>query len=227
MKYTRNNFKNQRKQSKKSFYAAACAAIACVAVVGTVYYKTEQSGKGSVNLADSAEIQPAVTAVGDSAISSNWVADADGIEDKESQQASSIMNADSSKKQEQAKEKKKPDVEVKANKETDKSQNKKAESQATMSNSSKRTFNEEKGLIWPVKGDVLMKFSQNNTIYFKTLAQYKSNPAIEISADEGTKVIASAAGVVTDISKDDVTGTMVTTDIGGNYTVTYGQLKKC
>lgn len=225
MKYTRNNFKNQKKQSKKSFYAAACAAIACVAVVGTVYYKTEQSGKGSVNLADSAEIQPAVTAVGDSAISSNWVADADGIGDKESQQASSIMNADSSKKQGQAKEKKKPDVEVKANKETDKSKNKKVESQATMSNSSKRTFNEEKGLIWPVKGDVLMKFSQNNTIYFKTLAQYKSNPAIEISADEGTKVIASAAGVVTDISKDDVTGTMVTTDIGGNYTVTYGQLK--
>lgn len=225
MKYTRNNFKNQKKQSKKSFYAAACAAIACVAVVGTVYYKTEQSGKGSVNLADSAEIQPAVTAVGDSAISSNWVADADGIGDKESQQASSIMNADSSKKQGQAKEKKKPDVEVKANKERDKSKDKKAESQATMSNSSKRTFNEEKGLIWPVKGDVLMKFSQNNTIYFKTLAQYKSNPAIEISADEGTKVIASAAGVVTDISKDDVTGTMVTTDIGGNYTVTYGQLK--
>lgn len=226
MKYTRNNFKNQKKQSKKSFYVAACAALACVAVVGTVYYKTEQSGKGSVNLADNAEIQPAVTAVGDSAISSNWVADADGIEDKESQQASSVMNADSGKKKEQAEKKKKPDVEVKANKEKNESQqDKKAESQATMSNQSKRTFNEEKGLTWPVKGDVLMKFSQNNTIYFKTLAQYKSNPAIEISADEGTKVIASAAGVVTDISKDDVTGTMVTTDIGGNYTVTYGQLK--
>jgi len=67
-----------------------------------------------------------------------------------------------------------------------------------MMSASQRTFNEEKGLSWPVKGDVLMKFSQSNNIYFKTLAQYKSNPAIEISADEGTKVIASAAGTVTD-----------------------------
>ena len=30
---------------------------------------------------------------------------------------------------------------------------------------------------------------------------------------------------MTEISKDDVTGTMVTTDIGSNYKITYGQLK--
>ena len=37
-------------------------------------------------------------------------------------------------------------------------------------------------------------------------------------------MIASAAGTVTEISKDDITGTMITTDIGSNYKVTYGQL---
>ena len=39
-----------------------------------------------------------------------------------------------------------------------------------------------------------------------------------------SQVIASAAGRVVEINKDDITGTMVTTDIGSNYKITYGQL---
>lgn len=214
MKYTRNDFKNQNSQSKKSFYVAACAVLACAAVLGTAYFQTQKTGNtGNSKLAE----QPVATTAGEAAINKKWEVDAQDIAGNDSKQASTTMNAEN-----QTTAKNKKNVEVKANK---KQTTARKSSKATMMSAAQRTFNEEKGLSWPVKGDVLMKFSQSNNIYFKTLAQYKSNPAIEISADEGTKVIASAAGTVTEISKDDVTGTMVTTDIGSNYKITYGQLK--
>lgn len=209
MKNKRNDFKEQSTQlSKRSFYVSACAVLACAAVLGTAYFQTQKTDNTGHKVAEN----PAATIAGESAINRNWKAD--------SEQASTTMNADDlAKKKEKAAKK---NVEVK----TDQAKKKdtKNKSKATMMSANHKSFNEEKGLTWPVKGDVLMKFSQSNNIYFKTLAQYKSNPAIEISADEGTKVIASAAGTVTEISKDDITGTMITTDIGSNYRVTYGQL---
>ncbi len=218
MKNKRNDFKEQNTQlSKRSFYVSACAVLACAAVLGTAYFQTQKTDNTGHKVAE----QPAATIAGESAIHKNWKADAQGIGKADSEQASTTMNADDlAKKKEKAAKK---NVEVKANQEKKKTDTKNT-SKATMMSANHKSFNEEKGLTWPVKGDVLMKFSQSNNIYFKTLAQYKSNPAIEISADEGTKVIASAAGTVTEISKDDITGTMVTTDIGSNYKVTYGQL---
>ena len=205
MKNKRNDFKDQNTQSKRSFYVAACAVLACAAVLGTAYFQTQKTDNTGHKVAEN----PAATIAGESAINKNWKADAQGIGKTDSEQASTTMNVDDlAKKKEKAAKKK----------------DAKNTSKATMISANHKSFNEEKGLTWPVKGDVLMKFSQSNNIYFKTLAQYKSNPAIEISADEGTKVIASAAGTVTEISKDDITETMITTDIGSNYKVTYGQL---
>lgn len=217
MKNKRNDFKDQNTQlSKRSFYVSACAVLACAAVLGTAYFQTQKTDNTGHKVAE----KPAATIAGESAIDKNWKADAQGIGKTDSEQASTTMNADDlAKKKEKAAKK---NVVVKANQA--KKKDTKNTSKATMISANHKSFNEEKGLTWPVKGDVLMKFSQSNNIYFKTLAQYKSNPAIEISADEGTKVIASAAGTVTEISKDDITGTMVTTDIGSNYKVTYGQL---
>lgn len=97
---------------------------------------------------------------------------------------------------------------------------------ATMSETgSKNKFDLEKGLLWPVSGDVILKYSMGNTVYFKTLAQYKCNPAIVISSKEGTKVKSAADGTVTKVTKSDETGNMVTVDIGSGYSVTYGQLE--
>lgn len=88
----------------------------------------------------------------------------------------------------------------------------------------KNSFDMEKGLLWPVTGDVILKYSMSNTIYFKTLAQYKCNPAIVISSKEGTNVKAAADGIVTKVTKSDEVGNVVTVDIGSGYLVTYGQL---
>lgn len=85
-------------------------------------------------------------------------------------------------------------------------------------------FDQEAGILWPVTGDVIMKYSADNTIYFKTLGQYKSNPAIIISAAEGTNVSNGVEGVVTEVGQNEEIGNYVETSIGDDYKIIYGQL---
>lgn len=85
-------------------------------------------------------------------------------------------------------------------------------------------FDQETGLLWPVNGDILMEYSADKVVYFKTLAQYRTNPALLISAKKGTEVKASADGVVTGITTSEETGRTVTMDIGDQFSVIYGQL---
>lgn len=86
-------------------------------------------------------------------------------------------------------------------------------------------FDEEKGLAWPVSGNVILPFSDSKAVYFSTLGQYKRNNAIVIGADEGTKVVSAAKGMITKISENEETGVTVEMSIGGDYSLTYGQLK--
>lgn len=229
MAYQRNDFSNKKK-GRKSFYVAGCAALVCLLAVGTVYYRTSQDARGDLKKGNQIAESPVSTPAGNGAIGDNYVADSgelksglndDLTEEKESQQASLILN--SSNKEDRAKDKKTAKSEKKNNKKSQKKEEK--ASKETMSNGTELTFQAEKGLAWPVKGEVIMKFSQTNNVYFATLAQYKSNPAIEISAKKGSKVTASAAGIVTKISNEEETGVTVTTNIGSNYTVVYGQLQ--
>lgn len=86
------------------------------------------------------------------------------------------------------------------------------------------TFNEESTLQWPVKGEIVLKYSMDSTILFKSLGVYKCNPAISISAAVGTNVGAAADGVVTEVWVSEETGTTVSVAIGGGYVTTYGLL---
>ena len=87
-------------------------------------------------------------------------------------------------------------------------------------------FDQELGLLWPVNGEILMDYSADQVVYFKTLAQYRTNPAILIAAKEGDVVKASADGIVADIVSSEETGRTVTMEIGDNFSVKYGQLKE-
>lgn len=89
----------------------------------------------------------------------------------------------------------------------------------------KISFKEEDGLIWPIMGDVILKYSMDKSIYFKTLGQYKVNPAMVIEAKEDSEVLSAAQCVVTDISEDEETGMTLTATLGDGYEVVYGQLK--
>ncbi len=87
-------------------------------------------------------------------------------------------------------------------------------------------FQVDDGLLWPVAGNVIMKYSMDHTIYHATLMQFKCNPAIIIDAEVGTEVKAAASGVITKIEENEVTGFTVTTDIGNGFSLVYGQLDK-
>ena len=78
---------------------------------------------------------------------------------------------------------------------------------------------------WPVKGNIIMDFSPESTIYFATLDQYRCNPAIFIQASTGTQVVSCANALVTAIEADEEFGTMVTMDLGDGYQAVYGQLE--
>ena len=85
-------------------------------------------------------------------------------------------------------------------------------------------FTTENGLLRPVSGEILMHYSMSSSIYFATLDQYKYNPAVIISADQGTPVSCGAEGKVIGIYDDAVLGKVVELELGGGYMATYGQL---
>ena len=86
------------------------------------------------------------------------------------------------------------------------------------------TFSEADSLLWPVSGDIVLKYSMDSTIFFPTLGVYKCNPAISIKADEGTNVGVAASGVVKSVTVNEETGTTVDVAIGNGYETTYGLL---
>lgn len=85
-------------------------------------------------------------------------------------------------------------------------------------------FNSEKTITWPVNGEVLIPYSMETTVHFKTLDQYKCNPGMMIQAGVGTTVQNAYLGQVTNVTSDNTYGNMVTLYIGNDYSITYGQL---
>jgi len=86
-------------------------------------------------------------------------------------------------------------------------------------------FTSEKGLAWPIEGDILMEYNMDSTIYHKTLMVFKCNPALIIGAKEDSKIVAAVDGKVTELVKNEETGLTITMDIGSKYNLVYGQLK--
>lgn len=99
------------------------------------------------------------------------------------------------------------------------------ESQAVFAEK-KQSFGKNSVVSWPVKGDVLMDYSMDKTVYFATLDQYKYNPAIVIRADVNEKVYAGVAGTVESIATNEDTGMTVVLNLGDGYRAVYGQLKE-
>ena len=88
-------------------------------------------------------------------------------------------------------------------------------------------YSESDGLKKPLTGnmDVLIPFSMDSKVYFKTLNCYKQSDAMVISAPEGTAVTACAEGKVVKIFQDEEFGHAVVMELGDGYQITYGQLR--
>lgn len=200
---------------KKGFYISACTLLVAVMAVGTIYYGQTKSDNDNELLADIATEMPETDTK------------ESGTDEKAAQTNAGV--ASNVQTQESVSKKKEKTATLKEKTEKKKQKTKTVSKQETKAvtastNIVKHSFNEEKGLLWPVSGDVVLKYSMSNTVYFKTLAQYRCNPGIVISAEKGTNVKAAANCTVTKIEKNDELGTVVTTDIGNNYSVLYGQL---
>ena len=235
-----NNFK------KKGLCISLCAALVCGLGIGGVYYKTNKSPQNDGTKLFSDSSAGRLSADADKkADSSNDKKTEENTENKtltagsgnvknikKNTKKASVKSAREKINDAKEENNKKDIVSNNENKKTNKAEKDKNKKQGktvnTMSNDNSLKFDAEKGLVWPVgssEKDIILKFSDSNTVYFKTLAQYKINPAVVIAAKTDEKVKAAAAGVVKSVKTDDETGTTVTVDIGSGYEVKYGQLK--
>lgn len=87
------------------------------------------------------------------------------------------------------------------------------------------TFCKDKILNAPVAGAVIIPFSMEKPVYYKTLNQYRCSDAIVLSATEGENVLTPATGVVKQVFRSAELGTGVIIEIGDGYELTFAQLK--
>ncbi|MDO5155322.1 MAG: M23 family metallopeptidase [Eubacteriales bacterium] len=107
---------------------------------------------------------------------------------------------------------------------TSEKQEKKKESVPVIADAGELNFNSESTIAWPVNGSVILPFSMETTVYFKTLDQYRCNPGMLIQAGNGSTVKSAYLGKVTKVTSDNTYGNMVTMYLGNDYSVVYGQL---
>ena len=82
-------------------------------------------------------------------------------------------------------------------------------------------FDEDSTLAWPASGSVILGTAWIKQYFFKTLEQYKYNPAMIIAGEVGEMIGASADGIVTNIEESAQTGMTVTMDMGNGYSAVY------
>ena len=87
-------------------------------------------------------------------------------------------------------------------------------------------FTDTSNMTWPVRGNVLLDYSMDQTIYFPTLDQYKCNPGLVIQSDVSTPVAAPANAKVVAVGSNEEIGNYETLDLGNDYTAICGQLKE-
>ena len=87
-------------------------------------------------------------------------------------------------------------------------------------------FSDTSSLSWPVRGNVVLNYSMDSTIYFPTLDQYKCNPGMVIQGDISEPVYAPANARVVSVGNSEEIGTYLTLDLGNEYSVVCGQLKE-
>lgn len=207
--------KNNRRfirSRQKSYLTAGVIALAAIIAMGGLYYKNlQKENQQQIQLAQTKDI---VT---------------EPKEQEEEPETVETMAEDQSATKETAKE---PETKETASyteeKETVKTKeaSNAAETAKAKEKKEELTFSKSTKIAWPVKGNVLLNYSMDKTIYFATLDQYKYNPALIIQAQVNTKVQAASDGRVTDVSTNENTGMTLTVDIGSGYTAQYGQLKE-
>ena len=67
---------------------------------------------------------------------------------------------------------------------------------------------------WPVNGAIVASFSVETLLYDETMLDWRTHEGIDLAAEEGTRVLAVAAGTVSQVYEDDLMGVTVVIDHG-------------
>lgn len=76
----------------------------------------------------------------------------------------------------------------------------------------------------PVNGSVIASFSMETLLYDETMLDWRTHDGIDLAASIGTRVLAAAAGTVSDVYEDELMGTTVIIDHGSGLTSVYANL---
>lgn len=209
----RNNRKNNKRNTEKILSVVVAGALVCALAVGVISV-TNSTKKGAANIVDLNETKIEQAKVQDNN---------DNTQSSGTQQNNYALNQPTQAPtlaqptQKPTEVQPEPELPTKAN-----PRDVAADSDGSVL--AKYSFSENDTLKWPVKGDVVKKFSMDSTIYFETLGLYKVNPAVNIASSVGENVIAAASGVVSSVTTSEETGTTVAISIGNDYVTTYGLL---
>lgn len=77
---------------------------------------------------------------------------------------------------------------------------------------------------WPAKGSILTPHSVETLLYDETMLDWRIHEGLDIAAAIGTRVLAAAAGTVTEIGEDDLMGVTVRIDHGDGLESVYSNL---
>lgn len=80
--------------------------------------------------------------------------------------------------------------------------------------------------IWPVQGGVEMPYAVETLLYDSTMADWRTHSGIDIACENGSQVMAAAAGRVISVKDDDLYGTTVEIDHANGVHTIYSNLAK-
>lgn len=83
---------------------------------------------------------------------------------------------------------------------------------------------EQLRFMWPVYGDVAVGYFKDELVYSRTMMDWRTHSAVDISAELGTQVVAAANGTVEQVYNDDLLGTTVVIDHGDGLKSSYSNL---
>lgn len=79
--------------------------------------------------------------------------------------------------------------------------------------------------VSPLDGEVVTAFSMDRLVYNPTLQDWRTHDGMDISAPEGTEVLAACAGTVLSVTEDALMGTTVAVNHSGGYQTVYANLQ--
>ncbi|HSH35345.1 M23 family metallopeptidase [Schnuerera sp.] len=81
-------------------------------------------------------------------------------------------------------------------------------------------------MVEPVQGKLITDFTKDNLIYSQTLEEWTAHKGIDISADEGSQVVAALSGKVQEVYNDQLWGIVIILEHGNGLVTKYANLSE-